>query len=308
MKRINLFQRLTLSLPELEDYYCRQRKYYFEQGKHLKYIQLRKAFQPLFVRLLAIDRVFRKQTITILGAKPKYSGQVIYACTHIGENDLEDIYEVLGKACWWFIGDPCILYKSLSGLLLYLNGQIFMEVADKADRHIAYLRAVELLKKGGSLMIFPEGARNGSENLPVMPLFSGTAKMSRETNIRIVPVAIEQYDRKFIIKFGQALFPENYCNDTEMTRDLRDALATLKWDIWESEGIQSRSSFPENYSVQFVKEFEKRINPWDTLETVERARFHTHEETEQREAFAHLAHLDPSAENAFLLRDNLSPR
>ena len=97
------------------------------------------------------------------------------------------------------MGDPCILYKDISGLLLYLNGCIFLETNDKDDRHIAYLRALELLKGGGSLMIFPEGARNGSENLPVMPLFSGTAKMAIETKTKIVPVAIEQYDTRFII-------------------------------------------------------------------------------------------------------------
>lgn len=308
MNRVSVFRHFTMSLTELEDYHRKQRKYSFERGKPLKHIRLRKGFQPVFVRLLAADRLFRKQTITILGKKPKSPGQVIYACTHIAKNDLENIYEVLGKACWWFIGDPCILYKSLSGLLLYLNGQIFMEVVDRSDRNIAYLRAVELLKKGGSLMIFPEGARNGSENLPVMPLFSGTAKMSLETHVPIVPVAIEEYNRKFIIKFGQALLPEHYCNHTELTRELRDALATLKWDIWESEGLQARSSFSKDYSVQFIKEFEKGISPWDTLETIERARFHTKEEAEQREAFAHLAHLVPSAATAFLLRDKLSQR
>lgn len=39
-------------------------------------------------------------------------------------------------------------------------------------------------------MIYPEGARNGSENLPVRPLFSGTAKMAMETDTPIVCVFI----------------------------------------------------------------------------------------------------------------------
>lgn len=308
MNKINVFRRLTMPLSELEDYYRKQRKHSFEQKQPLKYIRLRRAVYPIFARLLTLDRLFRNQTITILGTKPKYQGQVIYACTHIGENDLENIYEVLGRGCWWFVGDPCILYKNISGLLLCINGRIFLETADKTDRHIAYLRSVELLNKGGSLMIFPEGARNGSENLPVMPLFPGTAKMSLETNVKIVPVAIEQYDRRFVIKFGEALLPENYVNHIELTQALRNAMATLKWDIWENEGLQSRSSFPENYREQFAKEFEKRIHPWDTLETVERARFHTYEEKEQRDAFAHMNRLLPCLENAFLLRDNLSQR
>ena len=300
-----LIQRLTMPLPELEDYYRERRKERFKQEKKLKHIQLREALYPLFVKFLVLDRIFRKQTITILGNQKKYKEQVIYACTHIGENDLENIYEALRRGCWWFVGDPCILYKDISGLLLYLNGSIFLETIDKDDRHIAYLRSVELLRGGGSLMIFPEGARNGTENLPVMELFPGTAKIALETNTKIVPVAIEQYGRRFVIKFGQELLPENYNSHAELTRDLRDALATLKWKIWERKGLFSRNNLPENYREQFLKEFEKRIHPWDTLATVERARFHTKEEIEQRDVFSHLDKLIPCKENAFLFRKKI---
>ncbi|MGN0431099.1 MAG: lysophospholipid acyltransferase family protein [Lachnospiraceae bacterium] len=302
-KKKKLFRRISMSLPELEDYYREQRLYRFKQGKRLKYIRLREVLYPLFVKFLTVNRIFQKQTITILGEPKKYKEQVIYACTHIGGNDLENIYESLHRGCWWFVGDPCVLYKDVAGLLLYLNGSIFLETLDKDDRHIAYLRAIELLQRGGSLMICPEGARNGTENIPVMPLFQGTAKMALETNVKIVPVAIEQYDRHFVIEFGSELFPENYRSQTELTRELRDALATLKWDIWENEGIQTRSSFSEEYSEQFLKEFEQRIYPWDTLESVERTRFHTKVEMEQRDAFAHMEKLNPCRENAFLLRE-----
>lgn len=302
MKHRNIIQRLKMPLLVIEEYYRERRKERFEQGKKLKHIRLREALYPVFIKFLAVDRLFRKQQITVLGRHNRDKGQFIFAGTHIGENDLENIYESLRRGCWWFVGDPCILYKNISGLLLYLNGSIFLETIDKDDRHIAYLRSVELLKGGGSLMIFPEGARNGSENLPVMPLFQGTAKMAMESNVKIVPVAIEQYAKRFVIKFGQALLPENYTEPMKLTQELRDALATLKWDIWGKEGVQSRSSLPQDYRERFHQEFEKRISPWDTLETIERARFHTKAEMEQQDAFAHLDQLIPSRANAFLFR------
>lgn len=293
---------MFMPLPELKQYYLEQRKARYENGEKLKHIQFREAMYPLFAKFLAVDRLFRKQRITVLGGHKKDDGQVIYACTHIGENDLENIFESLHRGCWWFVGDPCVLYKDISGLLLYLNGMILLELSDKGDRRIAYLRALELLKGGGSLMIFPEGARNGSENLPVMPLFQGTAKMAIETNVKVIPVAIEQYGKRFVIKFGEALLQGKYFAPTELTQALRDALASLKWDIWENEGIHSRSSLPWNYREHFHQEFEKRILPWDTPETVERSRFHTKAEMEQRDAFAHLEHLIPCRENSFLFR------
>lgn len=301
-KKKSLIQRFFMPLPELEVYYREQRKYRFEQGKKLSHIKLREALYPFFIRFLMMDRFFRKQTITVIGNQKKYKERVIYACTHIGENDLENIYEAIRRGCWWFVGDPCVLYKDLSGLLLYLNGCILLELRDKEDRHIAYQRAVEVLRADGSLMIFPEGARNGSENLPVMHLFQGAAKMAMETGTKIVPVAIEQYEKRFVVNFGSELLTGDFRGPSELTQRLRDELATLKWGIWEREGMCSRDSLPEHYREQFIREFETRIQPWDTLETVERSRYHTKEEIEQREALSYLSKLIPSKENAFLFR------
>ena len=33
---------------------------------------------------------------------------------------------------------------------------------------------------------------------------------------------------------------------------LRDILATLKWEIWERQGMESRSEIPENYWEEFI--------------------------------------------------------
>lgn len=293
---------MTMPLLELEIYYRQQRQYQMERGKNLRHICTREAFYPLFSLFLKIDRHFRKQTIKILEESQKYTGQVIFACTHIGGEDLERVYEALGRGCWWFVGDPCVLYKDISGLLLHMNGSIFLDTLDKTDRHIAYLRAVEVLKGGGSLMIYPEGARNGTENIPVWPLFQGTAKMAMETQVKIVPVGIEQYGKRFVIQFGDELLPEDYTSPAELTQDLRDSLATLKWNIWESEGIQSRSALPKGYGKEFIEEFAQRIYPWDTLESIEATRFHDKAEMEQRDTFAHLDKLIPCRENAFLFR------
>lgn len=298
----HFFRRIRMSLPELEDFYRERRKYQFQQGKRLEYIKIRETLYPLFAMFLKLERIFQKQTITILGKPKKHRGQVIYACTHIGENDLQSIYEVIGRGCWWFVGDPGVLYKDISGLLLHLNGCIMLETDDKEDRHIAYLRAVELLKGGGSLMIYPEGARNGTENLPVMELFQGTAKMAMEANVKIIPIAIEQYDNRFIVNIGDEILPQKYSHNVELTQNLRDTLATLKWGIWESEGIFSRKELAPNYRQQFIKEFEARIYPYDTLETVERARYHSKAPTLQ-EVFAYKNKLIPSKANAFLLRE-----
>lgn len=298
----SIFEPLIMPLPELEQYHRQQRKIRFENGVRPQNIQFRELCYPVFRLFLMVDRLFRRQTVTILSPMPKRKGQAIFACTHIFENDLENIYEKLGRGCWWFVGDPRFIYRDISGLFMYLNGVIFLDTDNKEDRRIAYLRSIQLLKDGGSLMIFPEGARNGSENLPVMPLFSGTAKMAMETGTPIIPVAIEQYAKKFVIKFGSELYPEDFQNSNELTQTLRDSMATLKWDIWENERLQSRASLPKDYAQQFRTLFEQKIHPYDTPETIERSRFHTKEEIKQQDFMTYLDKLIPCKENAFLFR------
>ena len=298
----DFFRPLTMPLPELEAYHRAQRKKRFTQGKKLKNIHVRELCYPVFRLFLSVDRLFRKQVVTVLNPPPKRKGRAIFACTHIFENDLENIYEKLGGGCWWFVGDPRFMYRDLSGLFVYLNGVIFLDTDDKEDRRIAYLRSVELLGRGGSLMIFPEGARNGTENLPVMPLFPGTAKMAQETDTPIIPVAIEQFDKQFVINFGSELRPADFQNADKLTQRLRDNMAALKWEIWENEGVQERNLLPEDYSKRFKALFEQKIHPYDTPETIERTRFHMRAEMEQREAFAPLDRLIPCRENGFLFR------
>ena len=139
-------------------------------------------------------------------------------------------------------------------------------------------------------MIYPEGAKNGLENLPVRPLFSGTAKMAMETDTPIVQVAIEQYGKKFVINFGNELCPADFQSAADLTQTLRDALATLKWDIWENEGVQDKAGLPEDYSKQFRDLFEQKIHPYDTPETIERTRFHTKAEIEQKRQIKAVGH------------------
>lgn len=216
----------------------------------------------------------------MLGEKKRYRGQYIFACTHIAENDLENIYETIGRGCWWFVGDPGFMYRDISGLLVWLNGCIFCDLPHRDDCHIAFNRSVELLRRGESLMIFPEGARNGSENLPVMKLFYGAARMAMQTGIKIVPVAIEQYDKDFIIKFGKTIHPDNFDDEQALISFLRDSLAGLKWDIWESRGLYNRRDLPIGYKERFLMEFERKIHPYDTLETIERAKYRSRDDRE----------------------------
>lgn len=193
------------------------------------------------------------------------SSSVIYGSNASGKTNIIGAMDVL---------------RGISGLLVWLNGCLFCDLLHRDDCHIAFKRSIELLKGGGSLMIFPEGARNGSENLPVMKLFYGAARMAMYTGVKIVPVAVEQYEKNFIVKFGETINPIDFEDDKELTTFLRNSLAGLKWDIWESRGLYNRRDLPIGYKERFLMEFERKIHPYDTLETIERAKYRSRDDRE----------------------------
>ena len=134
--------------------------------------------------------------------------------------------------------------------MLFLNGVICVETKDKNDRHIAKERAIELLRKGGSLVIYPEGAWNLTANLLMLPLYAGVLEIAKESGADIVPVALEKYDDTYYANIGENIDVSqiDISNKAEVTNWLRDIFATLKWGILESVEILNRKDIPQNYN------------------------------------------------------------
>lgn len=247
--------KLTAPISELEEYYCMRRIHRYEIGKKLKFIKLRSLLHPFFVFVIFLDRIVKRQSILIISDKRKKSNKpVIYACTHIGYDDIAIVSESIKKPIYIFLGNPKSLYKDFAGLLLYLNGVIFLELESKIDRKVATETAKELLQNGGNLLIFPEGAWNITENIPVLKLFSGAVLMARETQAEIIPVAVEQYGRRFLVNIGENIaYPDKNTEIKQAVIDLRDVMCTLKWEIFEHCGITSRKELSRNYWTEHIK-------------------------------------------------------
>lgn len=115
-------------------------------------------------------------------------------------------------------------------------------------------------------MYFPEGTWNLSENLPVLPLYKGIIDVALEANQVIIPVAIEQYHNRFITKIGGNFDVIHYGEEQKMEAlfELRNQMATLKWEIWETVSRVKRSSIASDYYERFLRE---KIGKWKlTLE------------------------------------------
>ena len=203
----SLLELKRMSLVELNKYMSDKREYEYNNNIPLNYdaIEIRKRIHFLVTTILKIDRIINAhEKITIMNdlRTRKEEGQ-IYACTHIGGNDVHRLVEAINDSSYIFFGDPGVAYTDPVGFLLYMNGTIYVHTREKLDRKIGYERAVELLNHGGKLIIFPEGAWNIDTNLPVAKTFKGATRMAYETGRDITPVAIEQYGNEFIVNIGE---------------------------------------------------------------------------------------------------------
>ena len=302
-------ERREMPIEELVKYYAEERKYALKTGKQLSGIQFRK-WNHFFVRfVLKVDQLMSGEKIIILGDlhKTDTGTSRIYACTHIGGNDVQRALQVIHDSAYLMIGNPGIKYRNVIYQGLKLNGVIPLETGDREDRKVAYARSVELLKKGGNLLIFPEAAWNISPNLTVKKIFTGAVRMAKETGSEIVPVAVEQYGKTLYFNIGENYrIPQSSDQSTDdLTAELRDKLVTLKWKIMETQPPIKRKDVPHNYIDAFQAKIIGRCNfgYGISVEDTVRESFHDRHIHEPEEVFEHLHTLIPSRENAFLLRE-----
>lgn len=293
------------SIEELSARKATERIRAYNAGKKMQGIHLRKFAHFIIAAVLKIDQLQAKEKVEVIGDKRKPSAKPkIFACTHVGGNEIQRILQVIKSSAYLMLGDPGVLYRDPIYYGLMLNGVIPLETTDKEDRKIAYYRSVELLKKGGNLLIFPEGGWNITPNLPVMKIFTGTVRMAQEANCEIIPIALQQYNDTFYFNIGENYsIPQNTNKTADiLNAELRDKMATLAWEIIESSGTLNTRKLSPNCVEQFQKEIFSRcdVNTGLTIQDVINERFYDKNITEWSDAFAHLSNLKPTPSNAFL--------
>lgn len=73
-----------------------------------------------------------------------------------------------------------------------LMGCVFLDRNDVKEGFKAILKAIDTIKEGYSIVIFPEGTRNRSENMDVPLKFrEGSLKIASRSHCMVVPVAVK---------------------------------------------------------------------------------------------------------------------
>lgn len=283
-----LLELRKLSIEELSKYYMQKRMWEYNHGVPLKNIIFRNKIHNLLVLIIKIDRLLSKEGLEVINdARIKTDNAKIYACTHIGGNDIQRTFEAIKDPAYLFLVDPKGIYRDAAGLLLFLNGVIPLETNNKDDRKIAKYRSIELLNNGGNLLIDPEGAWNITQNLPVMKLYDGASVMAQQTSADIVPIAIEQYHKNFLVSIGQNIQMSQVegIKTKELTALLRDKLATEKYKVWDYNGVEKRKNVSDISLEQFQQEIVDRCGYGFTIQDVIDTMYHDKNEVKPEDVF-----------------------
>lgn len=232
---------------------------------------------------------------------------IIFAVTHVGKFDIEVISESIKDHYYLLSGD----YEHIQGIIdapfIGLNGVIYFNEKDKEDRKSASNRMIEHLKQQGNLMYFPEGTWNLSPNLPVLPCYWGIVDIARKSNAIIIPVAADQYNKHFKINIGKNFDMMKYGDDlvekSKAIRELRDELATLKWEIWETER-SLRSKIKDDEWKDYIAD---RFSEWPYFneEYIKGLIYKPKNVVEHDEVYEFSKRMIPNNNNAFLYNKRL---
>ncbi|MBD5519848.1 MAG: hypothetical protein HDR03_01210 [Lachnospiraceae bacterium] len=268
-------------------------QYYYSLRKHFEVSKVNnlslKARKRIHLILLSVIRLRNRingyHHTVIRDDREKTDRPKIFAITHICKADIEVVSEALKEHYYLLSGDFENIHGTLDGLFLALNGVIYFNENVKEDRHSVKERMIQVLKCGGNIMYFPEGTWNLSPNLPVLPFYRGIIDVALGSDAVIIPVAIEQYEKQFITKIGSNFDVACYGEDrkAEALSELRNRMAELKWEIWESIPMVERATIADNYYEKFL---EDKIGKWTlTLEDFKRGIYKNAENMSPDEVF-----------------------
>lgn len=271
-------------------------------------LKTRKKLHKLILLVYIIKNRLGGFSYELIGDKrEKTDRPIIFAVTHVGKFDIEVVSEAIKQHYYLLSGDYEHLQGTIDAPFLSANGVIYFNERVKEDRTSVSQRMIEHLQAGGNLMYFPEGTWNMTPNLPMLPCYWGIVEIAQKGNAVIIPVAADQYGKKFKINIGDNFDMSQFGNTKEEKSKaiaaLRDTLSTLKWEIWETEP-QKRENLIGNEWDQYCEDRFKEW-PYFSLDYINGLIFKPKGATSPKEAFSHLDNLIPNKANAFLFDKRL---
>ena len=203
---------------------------------HIKMKNISRKFILLLSKTNIKYKIIKENTLVKLDNHP-----TIYAVNHYSAQDTPIACNSINEHAYILAGKQRLGF--LDNVFFKLYGSIFVDRKNKTDMNLAKEAMIQYLQQNESIIMFPEGTWNLSDNLLVLNMKWGIIDIASQTNSQIIPINLD-YDRKNMkcyVKYGNPLLIKENCNKLEEIKKLRDIMATLRYESLSKSDIVRRS-------------------------------------------------------------------
>ena len=166
-------------------------------------IKIRRKINPF---LRPILKMATKGNI-IIDSYPKLDDNkpYIFVSTHYFVEDAIANLSSIDRNAYALFGTTDQLEVNKEVYFAWLNGFIYVDRLNEESRKSALLKMERILKNGSSVLIYPEGGFNNTDNLLCLKLFASPYYLSLMTNCLVVPITPFLVDQNIYIRVGEPL-------------------------------------------------------------------------------------------------------
>jgi len=218
-------------------------------------MSIRKFINPIFRRALKLGT--KRKIIVEKYPKLEKGVPYIFCSSHSFDDDLIAALCTIDRAAYFLAGTSEQIRYNPKMYAGWLNGMIYVNRLDTQSRKDSVEKMVKVLEMGCSILMFPEGGWNNTENLLIQPLFSGPFTLHQRTGCAVVPMtSFHESDGKEI--YVRADEPMNFdgLSKKDALCALRDSMASMMYEMMEahSEPLFRKRLCGKDIRMDYMKE------------------------------------------------------
>lgn len=274
-------------------------------------LKLRRIINPLWRRIIrvGISRNVNVETYPKLDKKKTY----VFVANHSFDEDVISLLTTIDRNAYLLHGSTNQMEHNPIFWAVWFNGMIYVNRMDKTSRSDALKKMERVLKAGNSVLLFPEGGYNNTENQLIMPLFSSPYILSKKLGVECVPIITFNAigSKEIYIRAGNPIDIGKYEKEEGMAL-LRDAMATILYEVITNHTCPVKRLELGNYCREQFMEQRKSVyecQKWyDDVWEEELTKYSGHGVTAPQKVREYADNVQISGRNADILADVLVRR
>lgn len=164
--------------------------------------------------------------VTVIGEEHVPDEPVLFIGNHRSYFDILITYSRCRRLTGYIAKKEMLRYPLLRDWMKRLYC-LFLDRSTPKEGLKTILKAIEYVKEGISICIFPEGTRNDGDELSMLPFHDGSFKIAEKTGCAIIPMSLNNthaiFEQQFprikkthvILEYGTPVYPNDLDKETK---------------------------------------------------------------------------------------------